>query len=135
VRERRERLAQQELARSIDRLAGSEAELRSTECDLERVRDEQRDAAAGTQGAEELRARQAFLERVESERVQRELELHRSEAEVEERNQLLTAAATEHEMLKRLRERRRGEHNREVARLEAGALDEIASARYRRGTA
>jgi flagellar protein FliJ len=133
VRERRERLAQQELARSMNRLAGSEEQLRSIEHDIERARDEQRGAAAGGPvGAEALRERQAFLERIEAERGRREAELERSEAGVQESGARLTTAATEHEMLKRLRERRRGEHNREVARLEAGVLDELATARYQR---
>ena len=42
------------------------------------------------------------------------IELARSEAEVAERNATLITAAGEHEMLKRLRERRRGEHEREA---------------------
>jgi flagellar export protein FliJ len=47
----------------------------------------------------------------------------------------LVTAASEHEMLERLRERRRGEHIREAARRELGALDEIAAARFRRSSA
>jgi flagellar biosynthesis chaperone FliJ len=38
-------------------------------------------------------------------------------------------------MLNRLRERRRGEHDREAARREVGALDEIAAARFPRSGA
>ena len=38
-------------------------------------------------------------------------------------------------MLKRLRDRRRGEHDRELARVEGIALDEIASVRNRNGAA
>jgi flagellar export protein FliJ len=137
MRERRERLAQQELAQSISRLASSEAELRSADSSVEQARAEQRDAVAapGTLGATELLARQAFLERVEAERRVRALELERSEAEVDERSETLTTAATEHQMLERLRERRRGEHDREVARIEGNLLDEIATARHGRRSA
>jgi flagellar FliJ protein len=137
VRERRERLAQQELAQSISRLASSEAELRSADSSVEQARAEQRDAVAAPRmlGGTELLARQAFLERVEAERRVRELELERSEAEVDERSATLTTAATEHQMLERLRERRRGEHDREVARVEGNLLDEIATARHARRSA
>jgi hypothetical protein len=38
-------------------------------------------------------------------------------------------------MLNRLKERRRGEHMRESARQEQGALDEISSSRHGRGAA
>jgi len=134
VRERRERVAQQELARSIVRLSSSEDGLRTADCDLEQAQAEQRDVVAGSDPivAGELVARQAFLERVEAERQLRAVELAHSEAEVAERNATLTTAATEHEMLKRLRERRRGEHDREVARQESNVLDEMATARHRR---
>lgn len=38
-------------------------------------------------------------------------------------------------MLNRLRDRHRGEHDREADRREQGVLDEIASNRFRRSTA
>ncbi len=134
MRERRERIAQQELARSIVRLSSSEDGLRVADSELEQARAEQRDvvAASGPVGAEELRARQAFLERVEAERKLRALQVTHGEAEVADRSATLTTAAGEHEMLKRLRERRRGEHDREVARQESNVLDEMATARHRR---
>jgi flagellar export protein FliJ len=134
VRERKETLAKQQLARSISRLSSSEAELRSCEDELEHARAEQRSATSEptTFAGAELLARQAFLERVEAQRTERELELRRSEAEVADRNAKLVAASSEHEMLKRLRERRRGEHDREAARRESNLLDEIAAARFRR---
>jgi flagellar export protein FliJ len=134
VRERRERLAQQQLATSISRLSSSEAELRSADSDVEHARAEQRDAAgvSGRVGASELLARHMFLERVEAERRARALELARSEAEVAEMGERLATAATEHEMLKRLRERRRGEHDLELKRREQATLDEIATIRYGR---
>ena len=134
LRERRERLAQQELAKSIVRLSSREDQLRSADSDLEHALAEQRDVAAATGpvGAGELLARQAFLERIEAERQDRALELAHSEAEVAERNETLATAASEHEMLKRLRERRRGEHDLELARRESNVLDEMATARHRR---
>jgi flagellar export protein FliJ len=83
----------------------------------------------------ELQAHQAFLERVEAQRGTHARELGVREAEVAARDAQLTTAAGEHEMLKRLRERRRGEHERELARIEGNTLDEIAARTVRRGAA
>lgn len=137
LRERKEKLAQQELARSLSRLHGTREQLRDAEAELERAQAEQRDAASvpGTIGATELQSRQAFLERVEQQRSQRELEVSRGEAEVASRNAELVVAAGEHEMLERLRTRRRTEHERETARRESKVLDEMAAARTRRSVA
>jgi flagellar export protein FliJ len=137
VRERKEKLAQQELAASISRLSNCQAGLRSVEADLRQAHDEQRRAAAGEGLVDggELLARQAFLERVEAERDQQALQLQRSEDEVADRNAKLATAASEHEMLNRLRERKRGEHDREQARKETNLHDEIAAVRFRRSIA
>jgi flagellar protein FliJ len=127
VRERKEKLAQQELARSISRLSSTREELRSTEAVLERAQDEQRSAAAGTLGAAELQSRQAFLERIEVRRSVSAMDVTRDEAEVADRNAALVVAAGEHEMLNRLRNRRRSEHERESMRRENKVLDEMAA--------
>lgn len=137
VRERKETLAQQELARSISRLSDTRGLLRDAELELERARAAQREAAAahGTMGAAELQSRQAFLERVEQDAGDRAREVTRGEADVADRSAELVVAAGEHEMLKRLRARRRSEHERETARRESKVLDEMASARARRSVA
>jgi len=137
VRERKEKLAKQELAKAVSRRSSTEAELRSSELELELAHREQRTAAAQprTIGGEQLLARQAFLERIEAQRGQRAVELRQREVEVASRGAELTAAATEHEMLNRLRERRRGEHDREAARRERSVLDEIAAVRFGRSPA
>jgi len=51
---------------------------------------------------------------------------------VAERDAKLTAAASDHEMLKRLSERHRSEHERAAANREQSALDEMAAARFGR---
>jgi flagellar export protein FliJ len=137
VRERKETLAKQDLARSISRLSSTQEELRSAEAQLEHARDEQRDAVAqpGTVAGGELQARQAFLERAEQRRRSGAIELQRSEAEVADRNAKLVTAAGEHEMLNRLKHRRRVEHDRESARVEGKALDEMAATRSHRSLA
>jgi flagellar protein FliJ len=137
VRERSEKLAQEDLARSISRLESTQAELRSVQESVEQAHAEHRTATGTdvTVGAAELMARQAFLERIETQRRLQELELRRSEAEVADRNAKLATAAGEHEMLVRLRERRRSEHDLEQARRESNVHDEIAAVRFRRSMA
>lgn len=137
VRERKEKLAQRELADALTRRSSTVAELRSADADLEHARAQQR-AVAGERkavSATDMLARQAFLERVEAQRRMRASELEQREADVAERDAELATAASEHEMLNRLRERHRGEHDREAARRERNALDEIAVTRFRRSPA
>lgn len=137
LRERREKLAQQELARSISRLSATRDRLQAAEAELARAQHEQRASVAGdrTAAGADLQLRQAFIERVEQQHRQRERDVSRDEAEVASRNAELTTAAGEREMLERLRTRRRSEHERETARRESRVLDEMASARSRRSVA
>lgn len=136
MRERKEKLAQRELANALSRHSSSVSELRSADDRVEHAREQQRSAAAQSAALTggELLARQAFLERSEAQRRMRERDLKQREAEVSARDRELTSAASEHEMLKRLRERRRGEHDREAARQEMSTLDEIAVTRFVRGS-
>ena len=137
MRERKEKLAQGELAAALSRRSSSVAELRSADANLEHALEEQRSVGSEREAvsATDLLARQAFLERVESQRTLRASELEQRELEVAERDAELAQAASEHEMLNRLRERHRGEHDREAARRERNVLDEIASTRFRRSPA
>jgi len=134
VRERTEQLAQQELARAISLRSSTEADLRATEAHLEQAHIEHRahTTDAHTLGATELLGRQAFLERVEAQRGAHIQELQQRDAQVAEGDAKLATAAIEHEMLNRLRERHRGEHEREAASRERTALDEIATVRFGR---
>jgi flagellar export protein FliJ len=137
VRERKEKLAQLDLVDAMSRRSSTVAELRTADADLEHARSEQRSAvsSASALSGDDLIARQAFLERVEAQRRVRAYELEQREAEVVERDAALTTAASEHEMLNRLRERYRGEHDREAARRERNTLDEIAVTRFGRSSA
>jgi flagellar export protein FliJ len=137
VRERKEKLAQRELADAISRRSSSVAELRTADAHLEHARQQQRSATAEREpvSATDLLGRQAFLERVEAQRRLRVTDLQQRELEVAERDAELATAASEHEMLNRLRERHRGEHAQEAARREQGDLDEIAATGFRRSHA
>jgi flagellar export protein FliJ len=134
VRERTEQLAKQELAEAISLRSSTEAELRAAEAELELAHVEQRAgiAEAETLDASELMARQAYVERVEARRTSHAQELGRREAEVAEHDAKLVKAAGDHEMLKRLRDRRREEHDLEAGRHEQGELDEVAAASFKR---
>lgn len=136
LRERKRRLAERELAEALSSRTHSERQLDAAEASLRRAQSQQRElgherALAG----EQLIAAQAFLERLEAQRGERRRELELKSAEVHRRDALLTAAATEHKILDRLRERQRCAHAREAARREQGALDELAAVRFRRSAA
>jgi flagellar FliJ protein len=85
-------------------------------------------AASGT----DLMLAQAYVERTERARQAAELELERRDSEVEVRRHALQHAAQERQVLERLKERRKADHAREVARREAIVLDEVALDIHRR---
>jgi flagellar export protein FliJ len=134
LRERKEQQAQQELAQAIASRTNTAAELCAAEAHLEQAHSDQRARAVEVQtlNADELVARQAFLERIEARRGAHAQELRQREAVVAERDAELTTASSEHEMLKRLSERHRGEHERAAAGREQSALDEMTAARFGR---
>jgi flagellar protein FliJ len=137
LRERREDLAKQKLARAVSRLSSSQERLDAVDARLERARAYQRLAAGETTtvSAGELLAQQALVEHVEAQRTVGVDELEHHEAEVADRDAELGHAAREHQMLERLKERRRNEHERETMRRENNLLDELAMDRSRRSVA
>jgi flagellar FliJ protein len=82
--------------------------------------------------AQELQARQAYIERAERARESASLDLDRRDAEVDARRMALQAAAREREVLERLKQRRREEYRKESERREGAALDEMALGIHRR---
>jgi flagellar protein FliJ len=141
LRQRKENLARQELARAVSQLTGSQDRLRRVEEHLERAHTHQRLATGvggvgtGAISAADLLARQAFVEHVEAQRTMGMRELERHEADVADRDTQLGRAAREHEILERLKERQRIEYEREAGRRENERLDEIALERFRRSAA
>ncbi len=140
LRQRKESLARQELARAISRRSSSQDRLLRVEEHLEQALTHQRLATGEggdttTVSAAELLARQAFVEHVEAQRTMGIRELERHEADVADRDTQLDRAAREHEILERLKSRRRAEHEHEAGRRESEQLDEIALERFRRSAA
>jgi flagellar FliJ protein len=135
LREQKEERAKEELAASLAHRLRGEAMLSAASQNVEGAQRTQREAAAAAASAQDLQAAQAYLERVERERESASIALYRSDAEVDARRDLLQAAARDREVLERLKERKRDEHNREADRREGAALDEMALGVYRRARA
>jgi flagellar FliJ protein len=135
LRERSEDVAKEALAGALHQHRLSEEQLRAAEDSMAQARAAQLDAAARASSASDLLARQAYLERTEQAHQASRQNLQRHEVEVEMRREALTAAARDREALERLKEHRRADHERETARQEGLALDEIAINGYRRRAA
>ena len=135
LRERHEDVAKQALAGAMAQHHRAEQELRAAAERVARAREAQLEAAVGRSCANDLLARQAYLERTERAHQATAHDLDRQELELAQRRQALTQAARERQALERLKERRRAEHEKETARLEGLALDEIAMNGFRRRAA
>lgn len=127
VRQGVEDRAREELATSLAARRDTEAAAQQASERLDWARDGHRRVASvpGASG-DELRHAQAYLERLEAERLLAAHDLDRREAEVGERRHALQEAARDRKALDRLRERRRLAHALEAQRAAAATLDEIA---------
>ena len=132
LREQAERQAQEALARELRRQRDRETELDAA---TRRV-DDARGTGELQPGTEvsghDLRAFQAYMERVERERDTAAHGLAAQALEVDAGCSRLAQAAIEHKTLVRLKARKRTEHDRAVARAQTAALDEVAIARHLR---
>ena len=135
LRERREDAAKEELAGAMLRHRRCEEEVQAAAERIARARAAQVDATRATSSATDLLARQAYLERAERAHQATRQDLQRHELELAQRCDALTQAARERQALERLKEHRRADHEREVARQEGLMLDEIALNGYRRNAA
>jgi flagellar FliJ protein len=133
LRERGEDLAKQELAGALHRQARCAERLRAMGEEVAGAFVAQRMATtSGPASAANLAAHQAYLERMEQVREAGRLDLDRQEVEVGARRDALREAARQRQALERLKERRRADHERAVARAEGAVLDEIALTQHRR---
>jgi len=130
LREQAERQAQEALARELRRQRDRETELDAA---TRRV-DDARGTGELAPGAEvtghDLRAFQAYMERVERERDAAAHGVRAQAVEVHAGRSRLARASIEHETLVRLKARKRTEHLKAVARAETAHLDEVAIARH-----
>ncbi|MBV8221311.1 MAG: flagellar export protein FliJ [Solirubrobacterales bacterium] len=135
LRERREDAAKQELAGAMIRHRRCEDEVEAAAARLAGARAAQIDATRVTSSATDMLARQAYLERAERAHQATRQDLQRHELELAQRREALTEAARDRQALERLKEHRRADHEREVARREGLVLDEIAINGFRRRAA
>ena len=135
LRERAEEQAKEELAAGLAHRLRGEALLH----EATRAAGAARDAAhttvlAGASGAD-LVAAQMWAERAERRRQAAALDLDRRDAEVDARRTVLARAARDHQVISRVKDRRRADHDREAARVEQNTLDEVALTMHRRTAA
>ncbi len=135
LRERREDAAKQELAGAMIRHRRCEDEVEAAAARLAGARAAQVDATRVASNATDMLARQAYLERAERAHQATRQDLQRHELELAQRRDALVDAARDRQALERLKEHRRADHDREVARREGLVLDEIAINSFRRRAA
>jgi flagellar protein FliJ len=127
--------AREEFAASMASRERDAAALAAAEDLVRHARESLRDGSATGLSGQDLIAHQMWLERVEADRRLAELQVARREAEVESRRHALAAATREREVIERLRDRHRAEHDAADARRSAAALDEMALSIHRRRAA
>jgi flagellar FliJ protein len=124
--------AREEFAASLTRREQDLATLAAAVEQVRQARESRRDGSGAPLSGQDLIAHQLWLERVEADRRRAELELARRDAEIESRRQALDAAQQRREVIERLRERHRAEHEAADARRTGAALDEMALSIHRR---
>lgn len=130
LREHDEDRAREEFAASLTRRERDAAVLRAASDLVQQAQDARR-AGAPLDG-QAIVAQHLWLDRVETDRRKAELEITRRDAEIESRRQALAAAQQRREVLERLKERHRAEHQAADAQRAAATLDEMALAIHRR---
>jgi flagellar export protein FliJ len=135
LRERREDVAKEELAGAMVAHRLCEEQEQEAADRVAQAQTDQRNGSSAAATAGELIARQAYLERSEQAHLTSRRDLHRQELELDRRRDALTMAAMERQALERLKETRRADHEREVARREGLLLDEMAINGFRRRAA
>jgi flagellar FliJ protein len=132
LRERVEERAREDLAHELRlRLRGEAMLLEATEA-ASAATQSGREAVTSRSSGMDLIAAQAYIERAERHRREAALDLDRQDAEVAARRAALQDAARDRQVMDKLEERQRADHDREWARKAQGALDEVALGVHRR---
>jgi flagellar export protein FliJ len=127
LREHDEALALEALARELAIGASRDAALARVDDELSAAR---RHAIDGTTAAHDLQARQAFLERLERNRVAAELEVEEQAHRIADGRAKLEAAVAARSTLTRLERKQRLEHAKATAAEENERLGEMALVRH-----
>jgi flagellar protein FliJ len=126
LREHAEGQAKEHLAASLSQQMRGAAMLAQAAERLAAAKDTRREQAGGVLSAQDLVAHERWAQALERDHQAAEAALQRLEAEVDQRRAALGEASRNREVLERLKETRREEHAREMARREGAELDEIA---------
>jgi flagellar export protein FliJ len=126
LREHAEREAKEDLARELAAAERCAAAVDEAEARLAAARVEASTAAGAALTGEELRARRAFVDRRNEERLRALADAEAQSQRVLSSIASLEQAARERETLERAKSRARDLHEREQARVEATTLDEVA---------
>jgi flagellar FliJ protein len=135
LRERAEARAQEDLAHELRLRLRGEAMLREATYAASAATQAGRDTVLARSSGIDLIAAQAFIERAERDRREAALDLDRQEAEVAARRVALQAAARDRQVMDKLEQRQRADHNAHWARVAQSELDEVALTMHRRGAA
>lgn len=133
LRERHEDEAKLQLANAMQEQHRVEQQLDSVRQDIVTARRAQQDT--GTTSAQDLMARQAYLERIEQAHRSGLEDLRKQKGAVADRRAELTQAAQDRQALERLKTKGLAAHQAEAERVANAALDEIATNGYRRRAA
>jgi len=135
IRERAEETAKEELAAGLaHRMRGAALLQQATEA-ARAARNQLGGTAINGRSGADLMAAQVWVERAERAREAAALELDRRDTEVDVRRTVLARAAQQHEVIVRLKEKQRAEHEALHAAREQALLDEVALTVFRRGAA
>ena len=134
LRERTEQRAQEDLANELRLRMRGEAMLLAATTAASDAAQAAREATFARASAGDLLAAQAYIERAQRDRHEAALDLDRRDSEVAARRQALQAAARDRQVMDKLEERQRADHEREWARRAQGELDEIALGVHRRSS-
>ena len=132
LREQRQQQAQQELASELQLRELRARELEDASLRVDRALSDAAPAAGMTTTAQQLAARQAWVERVHREQDTARDGLALQDTQVAAGRERLQLASREREVLERLRARRLSAHEREAARRDEAVLGEVALTAHRR---
>jgi flagellar protein FliJ len=133
LREHAEAQAKEELAGSLSQRLKGAAMLARAQEELETARTERKAEPGAPLDPRAMIAQEHWVRALERDQEAAALSLDRLDAEVDARRASLNDASREREVLERLKERKRTEHKREVARRETVELDELALSMHMRG--
>jgi len=133
LREHAESQAKEQLAGSLSQRLKGAAMLAAAQEELRNARTERRAEPGTPLDPQAMIAQEHWVRSLEREEEAKALSLDRLDAEVDARRAALGDASREREILERLKERKRTEHKRELARKEGAELDELALSMHMRG--